>query len=176
MGEIRDPEDGKALQNFMICVEMLLAGCAMTYAFPYKQYSIGGTAAGFRLDAFTHAVSVADVMKDVIHVFAPSYSDYVLYSDGGPADHVKRKKFRGQQGADSQTSRLVKTMAKSGLAGLDEVLEAAAGGLAVGRHSKTPKPSASKAERAMERNRLGGRPRGPGALLGAPHAWRDGVL
>lgn len=31
--------------------------------------------------------------------FAPSYSDYVLYSDGGPADNVKRKKFRGQKGA-----------------------------------------------------------------------------
>lgn len=30
--------------------------------------------------------------------FAPSYSDYVLYSDGGPADNVKRKKFRGQVG------------------------------------------------------------------------------
>lgn len=37
MGRIRDPEDGKALQNFMICVEMLLAGVAMIYAFPYKQ-------------------------------------------------------------------------------------------------------------------------------------------
>jgi hypothetical protein len=31
--------------------------------------------------------------------FAPSYSDYVLYSDGGPADNVKRKKYRGQKGA-----------------------------------------------------------------------------
>jgi hypothetical protein len=30
--------------------------------------------------------------------FAPSYSDYVLYSNGGPADNVKRKKFRGQKG------------------------------------------------------------------------------
>ena len=29
--------------------------------------------------------------------FAPSYSDYVLYSDGGPADNVKRK-YRGQKG------------------------------------------------------------------------------
>lgn len=28
--------------------------------------------------------------------FAPSYSEYVLYTDGGPADNVKRKKFRGQ--------------------------------------------------------------------------------
>jgi hypothetical protein len=34
----------------------------------------------------------------VVLQFAPSYSDYVLYSDGGPADNVKRKKFRGQKG------------------------------------------------------------------------------
>ena len=97
MGRIRDPEDGKALQNFMICIEMLIAGAAMTYAFPYKQYSIGGAAAGFRLDAVTHAISVSDVVRDSVHVFAPTYSDYVLYSDGGPTDHVKRKKYRGQR-------------------------------------------------------------------------------
>jgi len=153
MGRIRDPEDGKALQNFMICVEMLIAGAAMTYAFPYKQYSLGGTTAGFRWDAFTHAVSMSDVVRDIIHVFAPTYSDYVLYSDGGPTDHVKRKKYRGQsqKGADAQKSSLVKTMAKSGMAGLDEGA-AGGGGLGVGR-SRTPKPSASKTERAMERNR-----------------------
>lgn len=37
----------------------------------------------------------------VLLQFAPSYSDYVLYSDGGPADNVKRKKYRGQKGAAS---------------------------------------------------------------------------
>ena len=56
MGKIRDPEDGKALQNFMICVEMLLAGAAMTFAFPHNQYAIGGAAAGFRLDAIAHTL------------------------------------------------------------------------------------------------------------------------
>lgn len=78
----------------------------------------------------------------------------MLYSDGGPADNVKRKKFRGQKGTDAPKSSLVKSMAKNGLAGLDGVFEAA-GGLAAGRKSKTPKPSASKAEKAMERNRWG---------------------
>lgn len=70
----------------------------MMYAFPHKQYCLGGSTSGFRLDAFAHAVSISDVVKDTIHVFAPSYSDYVLYSDGGPAEHVKRKKYRGQKG------------------------------------------------------------------------------
>jgi hypothetical protein len=38
--------------------------------------------------------------------FAPSYSDYVLYSDGGPADNVKRKKYRGQKGQKQKTKGL----------------------------------------------------------------------
>jgi hypothetical protein len=67
-GKIRDPEDGKALQNLMICAEMLLAGASMLYAFPYKEYQIGGSTAGWRLGAFTHAISVKDVVKDVVHV------------------------------------------------------------------------------------------------------------
>jgi hypothetical protein len=181
MGEIHDPEDGKALQNFMICVEMLLAGAAMVYAFPYKQYSIGGAAAGFRLDAITHAISVSDVARDIIHVFAPSYSDYVLYSDGGPADHVKRKKFRGQKGgAEAQKSSLVKLMAQGGLAGLNGVLEAA-GGLAAGARrgrGGAARPSESKKEKAMERNRCGvwgwwcwdGRARGVGSVFGCRYS------
>jgi hypothetical protein len=74
MGHIEDPEDGKALQNLMICAEMLVAGAALTYAFPHKEYSIGGSASGFRLDAFAHAASMRDVVKDVVHVFAPTYS------------------------------------------------------------------------------------------------------
>ena len=68
MGRISDPEDGKALQNFMICAEMLLASISMLYAFPVKEYMIGGSAAGFRADAFTHAISIKDVIKDTIHV------------------------------------------------------------------------------------------------------------
>jgi len=68
MGKISDPEDGKALQNFMICTEMALAGIALLYAFPHKEYQIGGTTNAFRLDAFTHAISINDVVKDAIHV------------------------------------------------------------------------------------------------------------
>jgi hypothetical protein len=68
MGKISDPEDGKALQNFMICCEMAIAGMALLYAFPHKEYQIGGSTHGLRWDNFTHAVSVNDVVKDVIHV------------------------------------------------------------------------------------------------------------
>ncbi|GBF91303.1 hypothetical protein Rsub_03623 [Raphidocelis subcapitata] len=170
-GHLRDPEDGKALQNFLICVEMLIAGGAMTAAFPHRQYALGGTTAGFRLDAFWHAVSVRDVVADVVHVFAPSYSDYVLYSDGGPADNVKRKKYRGQTGGaaggDGPAARRGR-----GRGGVQSIMDKSARGGGAGggggggegggdgggaegggRRSKTPQRSASKAERAMERNR-----------------------
>jgi len=39
--------------------------------------------------------------------FAPSYSDYVLYSDGGPADNAKRKTYRGQHGGAGVSKRAV---------------------------------------------------------------------
>lgn len=68
MGKISDPEDGKALQNFMICTEMAVAGIALLYAFPHKEYQIGGSTNAFRLEAFKHAISINDVVKDAIHV------------------------------------------------------------------------------------------------------------
>ena len=160
MGELRDPEEGKALQNFMICVEMLLAGAAMRFAFPHAQYCIGGSAAGFRLDAFAHAASINDVVKDVIHVFAPSYSDYVLYTDGGPADHVKRKKFRGQGGGALEAPRrnLIKAAARAGLEAVDDVIDAAGGAACRGGGGGGARRSHRRAKgeaRAMERNRWG---------------------
>jgi hypothetical protein len=79
MGKISDPEDGKALQNFMICCEMAIAGIALLYAFPHKEYQIGGSTSGWRLESFRHAISIHDVVKDAIHVV--SMTDLVL------ADH-----------------------------------------------------------------------------------------
>lgn len=73
MGKISDPEDGKALQNFMICCEMAIAGIALLYAFPHREYQIGGSTSGFRLDAFKHAASINDVVKDAIHVVSQGW-------------------------------------------------------------------------------------------------------
>ncbi|WIA30390.1 hypothetical protein OEZ86_000476 [Tetradesmus obliquus] len=143
MGEISDPEDGKALQNFMICVEMALAGTSLLYAFPHSEFNMGGSTHGWRLDAFLHAISIRDVVVDTIHVFAPSYSDYVLYSDGGPADNVKRKKYRGQKGAASSEhpkAGLMKNMER-GVLGDDGDDQAADG-----RRSKTPEVCMKKLE------------------------------
>lgn len=67
-GEISDPEDGKALQNFMICVEMLIASGSLLFAFPSKEYQMGGATHGLRMSAIAHAISVRDVISDTIHV------------------------------------------------------------------------------------------------------------
>jgi hypothetical protein len=78
MGEISDPEDGKALQNFMICVEMALAGISLLYAFPHREFNMGGSTAGWRLDAFLHAISIRDVVVDTIHVVSRRLQQLVL--------------------------------------------------------------------------------------------------
>lgn len=114
MGRIKDPEDAKALQNFMICLEMLGAAVMMRTAFPHNEYNIGGAAKGFRWKAFTHAISIQDVVADVVHQFSGTYHDYVLYSDGGPADNVKRKNFRGQETTEHPKSSLIKNMERGG--------------------------------------------------------------
>ena len=36
------PYDAKNLQNFLICIEMLVAAVLMLFAFPYSEYKISG--------------------------------------------------------------------------------------------------------------------------------------
>lgn len=66
-GDASGPEEGKAVQNFLILAEMVLAAVGMLYGFPHAEYSYGGAARGFRVAAFAHAVSVRDVVADVAH-------------------------------------------------------------------------------------------------------------
>eukprot|EP00798_Chlamydomonas_sp_ICE-L_P028107 gene28107-31215_t len=89
------PSDSEALMNWLIVIEMMFASIGMFYAFPYSEYKIGGAASGWSWGAFTHAVSISDVTSDILHQFNPAYQPYVLYTDGGPAQNVKKRKFRG---------------------------------------------------------------------------------
>ena len=45
-----------------------------------------------------HAISIHDVASDTVHQFAPTYRDYVLYSDSNNPDDVKAppKTFRAK--------------------------------------------------------------------------------
>ncbi|GLC43913.1 hypothetical protein PLESTB_000922400 [Pleodorina starrii] len=111
-----DPTDAAALQDWMVCLEMLMSACMMWAAFPHTEYKMGGQTTGLRLTAVLHAISLQDVYSDIMHQFNPNYKTYVLYSDGGPSENVKRKKFRA--GSKKQTR---KRLSSSGeLAAMEE--------------------------------------------------------
>lgn len=93
-GTIPTSEDGSAVQNFLICCEMLPAAICIMFAFPWKEFAdptgpsngdpFGSKGSRLRFDpnAVGHAISIRDVVTDTLHQFAPTYQDYVLYSDG----------------------------------------------------------------------------------------------
>jgi len=80
-GLVPSAQAGNNVQNFLICVEMLPAAICMLFAFPWSDYS-AGTGGGLAPDAVGHAMSLRDLVSDTMHQFAPTYQNYVLYSDG----------------------------------------------------------------------------------------------
>lgn len=80
-GYIKDTEEAAEFQNFILCVEMLLAAMGHYYAFPYKEYSDAkiGSSRGFP-ESLAHALMINDLYHDTVHQFAPTYHDYVLYN------------------------------------------------------------------------------------------------
>lgn len=76
-GFIKDADEAALLQNFIICVEMLIAAVGHFYAFPYKEYAganIGGSR-GFSA-SLGHAVKLNDFYHDTVHQV--SLTSYVL--------------------------------------------------------------------------------------------------
>jgi len=78
---IPSAEDGNAVQNWLTSVEMLPAAIFMLFAFPWKEFASDAPTGLGRTQAL-HAMSVGDVVTDTMHQFAPTYQNYVLYSDG----------------------------------------------------------------------------------------------
>jgi len=111
-GTLEDGEDGRALQNVLICVEMIVAACMMRWAFPHDVYRDDGGAAMGR-DAYSyrgggggfmtnvgHAISLDDVVSDTVHQFAPTYQEYVLHGNEGGAPRKVRLKTHVMMGAE----------------------------------------------------------------------------
>ena len=48
-----------------------------------------GPETGLGLENMRHVISIHDVVSDTMHQFAPTYHDYVLYSNGGSKDAPK---------------------------------------------------------------------------------------
>ncbi|XP_052193167.1 LOW QUALITY PROTEIN: uncharacterized protein LOC127801798 [Diospyros lotus] len=94
-GFIKDAEDAAEFQNFIVCLEMLIAAVGHLYAFPYKEYAGAniGASRGFTA-SLAHALKLNDFYHDTVHQFAPTYHDYVLYnhSEGeeGPRKYRSR--------------------------------------------------------------------------------------
>ncbi|KAJ4845085.1 hypothetical protein Tsubulata_036109 [Turnera subulata] len=80
-GFIEKREEAAQFQDFIICVEMLIAAVGHLFAFPYKEYAganIGGSYGLTR--SLGHALKLNDFYHDTVHQFAPTYHDYVLYN------------------------------------------------------------------------------------------------
>lgn len=67
-GFIKDAEEAAEFQNFIICVEMLIAAVGHLYAFPYKEYAGAniGISRGFS-GSLAHALKLNDFYHDTVH-------------------------------------------------------------------------------------------------------------
>lgn len=99
------------LQNFLICLEMALAAVGFCYAFPHRQYE-GARVRGDHWEGsiprnIGHVIDFHDVVDDTMHQFAPTYHDYILYSDGGGQEGAQRYRTRTfvPRGQESGTLR-----------------------------------------------------------------------
>jgi hypothetical protein len=100
-GVIDNAEDGSNLQNLLVCLEMLPAAIGMFYAFPYQEFKDGAPGAGgAAVGNAMHAISIHDVASDTVHQFAPTYRNYVLYSDkhddDSKPDEAPKRTFRAK--------------------------------------------------------------------------------
>ncbi|KAH7351980.1 hypothetical protein KP509_19G023500 [Ceratopteris richardii] len=115
-GFIKNSDDAADFQNFIICVEMAMAAVGHLYAFPYKEYAEAniGSSGGLG-DSITHAMNFNDFYYDTVHQFAPTYHDYVLYSDGSQEAATKyRVRTFVPTGQEMETLRKHKQMFGAG--------------------------------------------------------------
>ncbi|KAG5055990.1 hypothetical protein JHK85_008500 [Glycine max] len=94
-GFIEDADEAALLQNFIICVEMLVAAVGHFYAFPYKEYA-GANIGGSRglTASLGHALKLNDFYHDTVHQFAPTYHEYVLYNHSEGEEGTKKYRSR----------------------------------------------------------------------------------
>ncbi|KAI7745446.1 hypothetical protein M8C21_000291 [Ambrosia artemisiifolia] len=94
---IKTAEEAAEFQNFIICVEMLIAAVGHLYAFPYKEYAGANVGASHGFTAsLSHALKLNDFYHDTVHQFAPTYHDYVLYNHSSDSGEEGGTKYRAR--------------------------------------------------------------------------------
>ncbi|OIW16996.1 hypothetical protein TanjilG_32863 [Lupinus angustifolius] len=94
-GFIKNADEAALLQNFIICVEMLVAAVGHFYAFPYKEYAGANIGESRGLTAsLGHALKLNDFYHDTVHQFAPTYHDYVLYNHSEGEEGTRKYRSR----------------------------------------------------------------------------------
>ncbi|KAJ0513873.1 putative organic solute transporter subunit alpha/Transmembrane protein [Helianthus annuus] len=72
---IKNAEEAAEFQNFIICVEMLIAAVGHLYAFPYKEYAGANVGASHGFTAsLAHALKLNDFYHDTVHQVCSSLS------------------------------------------------------------------------------------------------------
>jgi hypothetical protein len=102
-GTLETGEDGRALQNVLICVEMIVAAPFMLFAFPssdYAEASMSGI-----MTNIGHAISLNDVVSDTVHQFQPQYQEYVMHGTEGGATRKIRMKTHIMMGQEMIAAR-----------------------------------------------------------------------
>ena len=77
-GDVSSSEEGRATQDFLVCVEMVFASVFMHIAFPYYVYANRSGVSRFVANV-GHALSVGDVLDDTVHQFGRTYQEYTLH-------------------------------------------------------------------------------------------------
>ncbi|KAL5580445.1 hypothetical protein UlMin_012887 [Ulmus minor] len=94
-GFIKSADQAAEFQNFIICVEMLIAAVGHLYAFPYKEYAGANIGPSRGLTAsLAHALKLNDFYHDTVHQFAPTYHDYVLYNHSEGDEGTRKYRSR----------------------------------------------------------------------------------
>ncbi|KAL9427160.1 hypothetical protein AB3S75_033872 [Citrus x aurantiifolia] len=94
-GLIENTDEAAKFQDFILCIEMLIAAVGHLFAFPYKEYA-GANIGGSRglTGSLAHALKLNDFYHDTVHQFAPTYHDYVLYNHNEGDEGTRKYRSR----------------------------------------------------------------------------------
>lgn len=136
----REPEDGKSLQDLLICVEMLFAALCIFKAFPFQEFRIlksRNVKFGDLGVHLGHAINIHDVFSDTMHQFAPQYQDYTLYEGSEETPDATQKKKKAPGRSRIRTFVLMNSAEKASLRENDS-LQAAGDSRGEGGNSQEP--------------------------------------